>query len=170
MARLSWPRWLVNCQDSILTDGYLSQYPPSSMQRNFIDAIITKSSVLVFDQPPRPTQPGHLLVGRHNVSPKVTDRQWHDITGKTGHSLSIRPWSSVPNSFSRSVSASRISIMPCAGIAICDLCRDNGVVIDTCSHRNNLSQKCNQKHASCNNIQILTGAKGNTEKLCPKVV
>ena len=50
---------------------------------------------------------------------------------RSGALLSINPWSSVPNSLSKSVSASRISIMPCAGIAICDRCLDNGVVMDT---------------------------------------
>ncbi len=41
------------------------------------------------------------------------------------------PWSSVPKSSSRSVSASLNSIIPCAGKAICERCCDRGIVCVT---------------------------------------
>lgn len=45
----------------------------------------------------------------------------------------LKPPSSVPNSSSKSVSASRNSIMPCAGIAICDRGPPLAIVCETCS-------------------------------------
>ena len=42
------------------------------------------------------------------------------------------PWSSVPNLSSRLVSASRNSIIPCAGTAICDLMSYRAIVCETC--------------------------------------
>jgi len=74
--------------------------------------------------------------------------------------LSSSPWSSVPNSFRRSVSASRTSIIPCAGIAICDRCLDRGVVIDTWTtrpthdsntHLHNTNNKC--RFVECNYLK-----------------